>query len=331
MNYVVQPGDTLYAIAAKHGVSVQELIDVNGITDPAFLYVGQRLYIPVGGVADTYIVKSGDTLYGIAAAYNVSVSDIITLNNLTDPNMLYVGQQLKIPVPMEPGLETYVVQPGDTLYKIAQNFGVSVTDLIEANNITDASVLYVGQTLVIPMAPEEPEMGTYVVKAGDTLGAIARRSGISLEDLMAINNISDPNMIYVGQVLLVPVLPEEGLAYHIVKPGENIWQIARMYNVRARDLARLNNITDPRTLYVGQVLLIPEAVAAPEPEPEPEPEEVYYTVQEGDTFTSIAIQYGLTDPDLVELSEYNDMPLNAVLEPGTMLKIPPGLTEKFEM
>lgn len=117
---------------------------------------------------------------------------------------------------------TYVVQPGDTLYRIAQRYGTNVPTLAGMNNLADPNYIYVGQRLIIPgegdtseppgstatpaptSTPQPGGESTYVVRAGDTLYAIARRFGTNVPTLVGMNNISNPNLIYVGQVLNVP-------------------------------------------------------------------------------------------------------------------------------
>jgi LysM repeat protein len=179
--YVVQAGDTLYRIAQKFNVNPAALISANSLTNPNLIYVGQRLIIPSGGGASapvastsdatgtsssTYIIQPGDTLYKIMLKFNVSASALISANNLTNPNLLFVGQRLIIPgvggtvpvVATQPAAtaaapvsgSVYVVQSGDTLYKIALKLGVDAASLIAANHLTNPNLLYVGQQLAIP-------------------------------------------------------------------------------------------------------------------------------------------------------------------------------------
>lgn len=111
---------------------------------------------------------------------------------------------------------TYVVQPGDTLSRIARMYGTTVLDLVAANNIENPNLIRVGQVLVIPGVdgttpppgstppPPPSEGGTYVVQRGDTLSRIARQFGTTVEAIVAANNIVNRNLIYVGQVLTIP-------------------------------------------------------------------------------------------------------------------------------
>jgi len=152
-----------------------------------------------------YTVRRGDTLYSIAARFNTTVEELRRLNNLSD-NTIYVGQKLKVPGPAsegEGGTTEYIVQPGDTLFSIAQRFGVDVHELARINNITDPSTIYVGQKLIIPVSPSKSTK-LYKVQPGDTLSQIAEKFGVSMQAIMELNGITDPDQIYVGQVLRIP-------------------------------------------------------------------------------------------------------------------------------
>ena len=145
--YTVKSGDTLWSIAKNNGLSVDELKDLNNLTSNK-LSVGQKLLIGediVPVINDTYIVKKGDTLYGIAKKYGLSVDELKKYNNLNSSS-LSIGQKLKIPSNEK---NTYVVKSGDTLYKIAKNNGISVSDLMSLNNLNNSN-LSIGQVLVLP-------------------------------------------------------------------------------------------------------------------------------------------------------------------------------------
>jgi LysM repeat protein len=102
MEYIVQPGDTLFSIARRYNTTVEAIQRANGIVNPWYIRVGQKLVIPQGGTSplpggNTYVVQPGDTLYSIAARFGKNVWDIIVANNLTDPYWILVGQVLTIP------------------------------------------------------------------------------------------------------------------------------------------------------------------------------------------------------------------------------------------
>lgn len=144
-----------------------------------------------------YVVKSGDTLYKIATLFGVTVQSIMTANNITNANLIYVNQVLIIPGIT---LVQYVVKSGDTLTKIANSYNVSVQSIMTVNNITNANLIYVNQVLSIPAkAPRQ-----YVVKSGDTLTKIAALFGVTVQSIMTTNNITNPDLIYVNQVLIIP-------------------------------------------------------------------------------------------------------------------------------
>lgn len=142
--YQVMSGDTLYSLANKYNITVDELKKLNDLIDDN-LVVGQLLNVPSGlSTANTYIVVSGDTLYSIAKEFNTSADILKEINNLSN-NLLSVGQKLFIPVVEE---MTYVVKKGDTLYSIARNFNISVDELKRLNNLTN-NTLSIGQILIV--------------------------------------------------------------------------------------------------------------------------------------------------------------------------------------
>ena len=146
--YTVKKGDTLYTLANKFNTSVDNLKSINNLTTDS-LSIGQILKIPANNMEDSnnsYIVKSGDTLYSIAKQYNTSVSDLKQINGLTS-DILSIGQVLKIPSTSENIV--YTVKKGDTLYSIAKEFGTTVNAITNLNNLS-TTVLSIGQKLLLP-------------------------------------------------------------------------------------------------------------------------------------------------------------------------------------
>jgi len=106
------------------------------------------------------------------------------------------------PQPQAPlGTFTYTVQRGDTLFGIANKFNTTVHNILVFNNIPNPNIIYVGQVLTIPQSP--PEAIIYTVRPGDTVYSIARRFGTSVQNIVTFNYLSNPNLIYVGQRLVV--------------------------------------------------------------------------------------------------------------------------------
>ena len=146
--YEVQRGDTLYSIAAKYGLTVEELKESNNL-DTNILSIGQLLNIPTKEEVasnNTYTVKKGDSLYSIAREFNTTVDEIKRINNLIS-NLLSIGQELKLPT--NQSLETtYTVQKGDSLYSIARKFDTTVDILKDLNNLA-SNLLKIGQILIV--------------------------------------------------------------------------------------------------------------------------------------------------------------------------------------
>lgn len=94
--YVVRPGDTLYSIAQQFGVTPEDIAKENRISNVDRIYVGERLYISVPPVESTYVVRPGDTLFSIANQFNTSVSNLLRLNRIKNPNMIYPGQVIYV-------------------------------------------------------------------------------------------------------------------------------------------------------------------------------------------------------------------------------------------
>lgn len=201
-SYVVVSGDNLYNIALKYGVSVVDIINLNNLSSTVVI-PGQVLLIP-NKESTTYTVKRGDTLYGIASSYGVSVDEIKSLNNLTS-NTLSIGQELLIPTSntiTETNYEVYTVVSGDTLYGIANKYGVSVDDIKTLNYLT-SNTLSIGQRLQIPLKEVTSSNFIYTVKRGDTLYGIASSFGLNVIDLINLNNLGSTNL-FIGQELLIP-------------------------------------------------------------------------------------------------------------------------------
>jgi len=244
--YIVQPGDTLFRISLRFGVSQSALMAANGLTNPNFIFAGERLTIPgvggsttgtgtgTGSAGTVYIVQPGDTLFHISLKFNVSQAAIMSANGLTNANFIFAGQRLTIPG----------------------------TTISPAPAPTSA-----------PPAPA-PAGGTYVVQRGDTLFLISMRFGVSQSALMTANGITNPNLIFVGQSLTIPTagstvpppaptspppastpVPTGGGTY-VVKSGDTLWSISVKFGVTVDDLKAANNLAS-NFIFPDETLTIP--------------------------------------------------------------------------
>lgn len=202
--YIVQSGDSLWSISRKFGISVDKLKEINNLSGN-LLSVGQKLLIKDTSSSEDvgvyYTVKAGDTLYGIANAYGLSVDELKSMNGLKNNN-LSIGQLLLVSGTGEivdgTDYDTYVVKSGDNLYAIARRYGVTVDKLKDINNLS-SNLLSVGQKLLVPKNDNKK----YVVKAGDSLYKIAGENGTTVTDLINLNELSTTNLS-IGQVLYLP-------------------------------------------------------------------------------------------------------------------------------
>jgi len=153
ISYTVQPGDTLSGIAYRYGTTVAELVRLNQIANPDLIYVGQVLQIPSNGntaPTTTYVVQRGDTLSEIAYRYGTTVSNLVALNQIQNPNLIYVGQVLQITGSTNTQTPIiYTIKWGDTLSEIAYKYGTTVSALASLNQITNPDLIYAGETLRI--------------------------------------------------------------------------------------------------------------------------------------------------------------------------------------
>ncbi|QHJ72408.1 polysaccharide deacetylase [Planococcus halotolerans] len=199
----------------------------------------------------------------------VALPNIITKLKAKGYSFVTVSQLLNLPSspPASRGT-TYTVKAGDTLYSIAQRFNTTVAKIAAANNIANVNLLRIGQVLKIPgtstaptPTPPPATSTTYTVKAGDTLYSIANRYNTTVAKIAAANNITNVNLLRIGQVLKIPgtttTPPAATTVKYTVKAGDTLYSIAVRYNTTVAKIAAANNITNVNFLRIGQVLIIP--------------------------------------------------------------------------
>lgn len=151
------------------------------------------------------------------------------------------------------GSNYYVVKKGDSLWSIARKYNLSVNELKALNNLS-SNVLSVGQRLIVG----KESSNDYVVSAGDTLWAIARKFNVSVDDIKALNNLSSNNLS-IGMTLKIPPYSNkqnEETNVYVVKSGDSLWSIARMFNSTVDEIKSLNGLKS-NVLRIGQRLVVP--------------------------------------------------------------------------
>lgn len=239
--YTVKPGDSLWKIAQKFDMSVSQLKEINGLTSD-LIHPNQVIktkktssnsssnsasstQTSKKSSGSTYIVKSGDTLSGIAAKHNISLANLMKWNNL-DTTLIFPGNELVVKKSSSSSsssssnssssstsMQTYKVKAGDTLSGIGAKYGVSVSNLKKWNNLS-SDLIFVGQVLRVGNKGSSSnrssnsssnnsssnKSSTYVVKSGDSLSKIAAKYKVTVSQLKSWNNLKS-DTIYIGQTL----------------------------------------------------------------------------------------------------------------------------------
>jgi len=201
-DYTIARGDTISGIAGKFGLDTYEVLKLNNLQPNTIIYPGQKIKLsgspssaapaapapapaPLANAGGSYTVKAGDTLSAIASRHNVSLSDVFSWNGLNMRSVIYPGQKVRVgageaasPAPAAPAAPAPALQP--------------------------ASVPAAPAPAAPAPAPAAAPAGSYTIKAGDTLSAIASAHGVKLSDVLAANQLSMTTVIYPGHKLVIP-------------------------------------------------------------------------------------------------------------------------------
>jgi len=249
--YKVAAGDTISAIAARHGLSTSAVLALNKLSATSIIYPGQQIKLTTGSTAAApsarakatagtstarYTVKSGDTIGAIAARHGLSTASVLAANGLNNSSVIFPGQVIKL---------------GRTAARAAAPAPAKAASARPASS------------------------STYVVKSGDTLSAIASRHGLSTASVLAANGMNTATIIYPGQVIKLgtsnapapapakasSTKPASGSKY-VIKSGDTLSAIAAKHGVGLQALASANRISVNGTIYAGKTLTIPGVSAA---------------------------------------------------------------------
>jgi len=268
--YRVKSGDTVTQIAKRFGVSITSIAKLNNLGPKSLIRVGQVIKLvgntPPEVEAESYRVKPGDTLLGIASRHSLTLSELTSINRISASTLIYPGQVLRvakvIPTsqPPEGAPDTYVVTTGDSLDSVAQKFRMTLSALREYNDLAKASIIYVGQVLNLKppvgkaKAPKPPKPassastlsdeissvdpmrptgactihGFHTVLSGETISRIAAVYGVSTQSVLSANSLSWSSTIYVGQRLGIPGVHEIKNCPSITKMNQEMKQNAQV-------------------------------------------------------------------------------------------------------
>jgi LysM repeat protein len=407
-SYKVQSGDSVWLVANKHGMTMDELISLNGIQNN-FIYPGQTLTVAKSGSTSanqssqsstpstpnkntdsegTYTVQSGDSVWLVADKHGMTMDELIRLNGIQD-NFIYPGQTLTVakggststnqsnqsnttttPNSNTASQGTYTVKSGDSVWLVADKHGMSMDELVRLNGIQD-NFIYPGQTLNVakgnsaststptPSTPSKANtggQGTYTVQSGDSVWSVADKHGMTMDELIRLNGIQD-NFIYPGQTLTVskgdstsanqssqpsqsttPTTPTQpsvsqtnnNTDKYTVQSGESVWLIADKFGITIDELCSWNNIQN-NFIYPGQTLIVKgNSTSANQSNQSTTPATpttnvntnnnanvTTYKVQSGDSVWLISDKFGIT---IDELSSWNNLENNFIY-PGQTLKV----------
>ena len=342
-SYTVVSGDGLYAIARKTGTSIQDLLNLNGLSLNSTIYPGQVLKLSLNSEASSSEETATSTEETSSEAISTSSDQATTTST-----------------------GSYTVVSGDGLYAIARKTGTSIQDLLSLNGLTLTSTIYPGQVLKLSSTSEasayeeattsaeetsseesasnevqtSSSAGSYTVVSGDSLYAIARKTGTSIQDLLSLNGLNLNSVIHPGQVLqlsnayesssteeTVTTIEETASSeetstsgnaqMYYVHQGDTLYRIARNNGISLSTLLEWNNLSVDSPIHPGQGLIVSygSSSSSVESNTTTQSSESTYTVKAGDGLWRIAKNHGLT---LDELKSMNQLTSN-IIQPGQVL------------
>lgn len=318
--YTVQSGDSLNSIAARTGLTVKQLAEYNGLTVTSRVITGQKLSlvepkIPPKPVAqakpvvkptttvnsriatESYIVKRGENLIGLASRYGMTAKELADLTDGVSANsILQAGQKINVPKGKNTPSRTstsanekrtthptsHTVKSGETLTSIAQRYALQLNYLAELNGLERNSRVRAGQVLKLtgdvpnkvatPIAKStssapitNSNTGGYVVKSGETLTSIAKREGLTIAELAAANGLTTKSTVRSGQRLVIPKATEKKkeankkakTVSYKVKSGDSLIALARKHGITPAELAQINGLKSNASLQSGTTIQVP--------------------------------------------------------------------------
>ena len=230
--YIVQPTESLFSISLRFNVSVESLADINNIPPPYTIFAGQRLIIPTTPPqappgSTVHIVEQNDTIFQLSQRYNVTQHAIIRVNRILRPDIIFPGQRLIIPppgtdIPMpvlqrtSQGFDVLYLQqrliilgfdpgPQDAIYGTDTEEAVKLFQQSRGLQVTGIVDEPVWTEVLSPTQPPPSGFEEYIIQPGDTLTSIAQQFNVSVDAIVQFNSITNPDLIFPGQRLIIPI------------------------------------------------------------------------------------------------------------------------------
>lgn len=312
ITHKVTKGDTLWSISKQYNISFELILGLDNIKDKDTLSINQIIKIPQGNLpaADytVHIVKKGDTLWTIAQRYNLTVNLILANNNISNSELISIGQEMKIPLHKNAVAETNIANQ-------------AIID--EKNNNINNNI----------NQPKNAEPIVYTVKAGDNLWNISRKYGVSVEVIIDVNNFKDKDFLSLGQKLEIPAIgggvsnynqkQEPTIITYTVVKGDNLWSISQRFDVKMTSIISANNLKEISRLSIGQKLKLPitnmNIAKAEGYDQEATEEEIIYYVKKGESLWSISRDYNIKLEAIIAANSITDA---SKISAGQQLRIP---------
>ncbi len=289
-DYTIKGGDTLLAIGLRFGIEWQDIALANNMGEGALLQIGAVIRLPGAGAAvaaaaadlpaggKRYTVSSGDTLVTIASRHGIAWEDVAAANGISDPSLLQIGMQLRLPGVEEEGVASeetsagesndaeepaaaqetgaYTVQSGDTLFGIAADAGMGWEELAELNGLGKDAVLQIGQSLQVPGQASASQPASSADSVASAAPAASAAPVAAAEVASAPINYTTELMNAAPALKAATGGAAAAKATYTVKAGDTVISIAVRANIGWKRLLEINGLDDNSLIQPGQVLVL---------------------------------------------------------------------------